>query len=271
LRIRVLDREPDLAESLSEAEFAAARPCVVAPLIAYRRGPWRPAESSFDGDGCLGLLVIEGLLVRRVTVGQRTCAELLGPGDLLAPWLRVGPGASIATEVSWEVEQAARLAVLDREFVRTAARWPPLMAAAARRAVLRAHWLAFHLAVCHMRRVDDRVLLVLWHFADRWGRMTPRGAELDLPLTHSLLAAVVGAYRPSVTVALRALSQAGRIERRARSHWLLPGSPPAELAALHAHAGGHDQPLPEEIGGAERPGHSAAFIPHRGSARSRRG
>jgi len=74
--------------------------------------------------------------------------------------------------------------------------------------MLRVHWLSFHLAVCHMRRVDDRLLLVLWHFADRWGRVTPSGVSIDIPLTHRLLALVVGARRPFVTAAVRDLIQA---------------------------------------------------------------
>jgi hypothetical protein len=31
----------------------------------------------------------------------------------------------------------------------------------------RSRWLAFHLAVAHLRRVESRVHVPLWHFADR--------------------------------------------------------------------------------------------------------
>jgi|SRR5579875_284097 len=244
--IALLERDPDLGEDLGPAELAAARRRVLARVARYPRGPLQIEPTDFDGSASLGLLLIEGMLVRRVTVGRRTCAELLGPGDVTQPWLTAGPDDSIGTDVSWQVAQPLRLALLDHDFIARAQPWPQLLAAVSRRIMLRVHWLSFHLAVCHLRRVDDRLLLVLWHFADRWGRVTPRGVELDLPLTHGLLAAVVGAYRPSVTVALRALADAGLLERRSRSRWTLLGAPPEELRQLHLHAGRRDQP-PEEL------------------------
>jgi hypothetical protein len=81
----------------------------------------------------------------------------------------------------------------------------------------------------------------------RWGRVTPSGIQIDIPLTHRLLALVVGARRPSVTASARELSQAGRIEPQAGSRWLLHGDPPAELREIHEHAADHERPLPLEI------------------------
>jgi CRP-like cAMP-binding protein len=97
----------------------------------------------------------------------------------------------------------------------------------------RTHWLAFHLAVCGLRRIDDRLLSVLWHFADRWGTVTPDGVRLDLRLTHELLASVTGARRPSVTTALRRLGELGYVRSLPRSRWLLLGGPPPELQNVH--------------------------------------
>jgi CRP/FNR family cyclic AMP-dependent transcriptional regulator len=245
--IRLLERDPDLGEQLAEEAFAQAREQVLARVLRFPRGPWAPNPDEFDGSASLGLMLADGLLVRQVTVGERTGAELLGPGDVVQPWLRVGPDASVGSDVNWQVAQPVALAVLDRDFSRRVARWPEITAAVARRVMLRVHWLAFHLALCHMRRVDDRLLLALWHFADRWGRVTPRGVELDLPLTHRLLAAVVGAYRPSVTVAVKALSEAGLIEHTSRSRWTLFGQPPDELRQVHEHAGARERRMPTEI------------------------
>jgi hypothetical protein len=104
-----------------------------------------------------------------------------------------------------------------------------------------------------MRRVDDRLLMVLWHFADRWGRVTPNGVQIDIALTHRLLALVVGARRPSVTASVRELMQSGRIEPQPGSRWLLHGDPPAELRELHEHAADHERPLPLELARAASP------------------
>lgn len=248
--VSVLDRDPDLGEDLDPEEFALARQQAVARILRYPKGPWSVAKTDFDRGGALGLLITDGLLVRKVTVGDRTCAELLGPGDVTQPWLRTGPDASVDTEVNWQAARPLVLALLDRGFMARVARWPELPAAVARRLMLRVHWLSFHLAVCHMRRVDDRLLLVLWHFADRWGRVTPGGVQLDVPLTHRLLALVVGARRPSVTASVRDLIEAGRIESQPGSRWLLLGESPVELRELHEHAVDHDRPLPLEIASA---------------------
>jgi hypothetical protein len=243
----VLDRDPDLGEGLRPEEFALARQHAIARIVRYQKGPWNVSMDAFEAVGSLGLLLIEGLLVRKVTVAERSCAELLGPGDVSQPWLKVGAESSVDTEVSWQVAQALRLAVLDRAFVMRVARWPEVLAAVARRMMLRTYWLSFHLAVCHMRRVDDRLMLVLWHFADRWGHVTPQGIKIPLPLTHGLLGLVVGAHRPSVTAAVSSLTEAGRLERCPRSQWLLCGEPPAELREMHEHAAGYDRPAPLEL------------------------
>ena len=245
--VSVLERDPDLGDDLSEEEFELARQQAVARVVRYAKGPWTVRRRDFKGSGALGLLITEGMLVRRVTVGDRTCAELLGPGDITQPWQRLTTDASVGTEVNWQVAQPLAAAVLDRGFMTRVARWPEIPAAVSRRLMLRVHWLSFHLAVCHMRRVDHRVLLVLWHFADRWGRVTPDGVQIDLPLTHNLLAAVVGARRPSVTAAMRSLSDAGRVQSRPRSRWLLKGEAPVELRQMHQSAARYNRRVPLEL------------------------
>ena len=72
---------------------------------------------------------------------------------------------------------------------------------------------------------------MLWQFAYRWGTVMPAGVALRLPLTHQLLAEVVGAERPTVTTALGCLKQDGLVEQiRGRDRgWLLVGQPPSEV------------------------------------------
>ncbi|MBV9196558.1 MAG: Crp/Fnr family transcriptional regulator [Solirubrobacterales bacterium] len=229
----VLQSDPDLGEDLSDDQLRVAGDGVLAEMVAYPAGRWQVGPDDFDGAANLGLLLLEGLMIRGVTVGEYTCAELLGPGDVVQPWLRIGPDQSVATEVNWDVVEPIKVAVLGRGFVNRIARWPELSAAVSRRLMQRTHWLAFHLAVCGLRRIDDRLLIVLWHFADRWGTVTPEGVRVDVRLTHEVLAAVIGARRPSVTTALNRLADEGRIRPRPRSRWLLLGGPPEELQRVH--------------------------------------
>jgi CRP-like cAMP-binding protein len=238
--VRVLEVDPDLAESLdpgSEA-LALARAAAVARLDLIEAGEWDGASEYPPSAGHLGLLIIDGLLARTVQVGNRSCAELLGPGDLLRPWVTIALDSSVPLESRWTVVDPVSLAVLDRRFATTMARFPEVAASILDRVMLRSRWLTFNLAVCHLKRIETRVLVVLWHFADRWGRVGPNGVRVPIRITHQLLAGVVGAQRPSVTTALSALRRNGAVERLPDGTWLLHGEPPGELGQVNDWVGG---------------------------------
>jgi CRP/FNR family transcriptional regulator, cyclic AMP receptor protein len=107
--------------------------------------------------------------------------------------------------------------------------WPQLGVELFARGTRRAHHLAVALAIAHHQRVDDRLLLTLWHLAERWGRVVPEGIVVPLPLSHQRLADLVGAHRPSVTKAMGELTAAGALSRRADGSWMLRGDPPAQV------------------------------------------
>jgi CRP/FNR family cyclic AMP-dependent transcriptional regulator len=236
--VRVLDHDPELGAHLgSEAQAMAGRHLVARSLV-LEPGDWsEPWPGGEDTPGSLGLLLLDGLIMRTQQIGPAVAAELLGSGDLLRPWQTGDEGSSIRSDAHWQVIQHSRVAVLDRRFAQIAGRWPALMAALTERSVQRARLLAFQMGVSHLRRIDSRLLLLLWRLADRWGRVTPGGVVLPLRLTHGWLANLIGAQRPSVTTALGQLSHAGRIERLADGSWLLKGpapdveEPPFELPA----------------------------------------
>ena len=82
----MLDADPDLAGGLWGEEFiSAARGAIARAIRINASDPglsW--IEDGLDKGG-LGLLVLEGVLVRSVTVGGRSAGELLGAGDLIGP------------------------------------------------------------------------------------------------------------------------------------------------------------------------------------------
>jgi hypothetical protein len=79
----------------------------------------------------------------------------------------------------------------------------------------RARSLAFQRAIAQLPRVDDRMLVLLWVLAERWGRVSRDGVRVPVGLPHRMLATLVGARRPSVTTALAGLAREGLIERTA--------------------------------------------------------
>lgn len=166
---------------------------------------------------------------REVNVLGRTCVELLGAGDVLRPWQWDSEGSHVQAEVGWTVLEPTRLAVLDHGLVVRMNAWPQLGLELFARGTRRAHHLAVALAITHHQRVDERLLLTLWHLAERWGRVGQEGIVVPLPLSHQRLADLVGAHRPSVTTAMGELDRAGTVSRRDDGIWILHGSPPAEL------------------------------------------
>jgi CRP/FNR family cyclic AMP-dependent transcriptional regulator len=236
--IRVLEVDPDLGMDLQPAALAVARPRAIARAQWLEPGRWQPLAEEWDHRGHLGLLIVDGFLARSTQLGARRCAELLGPGDVLRPWVRLAEYSSIPVEDGWEVLEQTRVAVLDRRVAVALAAWPEITAAILDRMMARSRWLAFHLAVAHLRRVETRVHVALWHYADRWGRVGPNGVELRLNATHALLADIVAAERPSVTLALSTLREQGLVERSAEHVWRLHGRPPGELEEVRARATG---------------------------------
>ena len=232
--LHILEEDPELHERVPDPDRAQAAAEAVARVESVGVGSWRePTTPGAQADG-FGLLVLDGILTRRVKLGRFESTEVLGQGDLLRPWSFASlSSASLDSDVIWRVVEPVRLANLDRRFALAVAPWPEISATLMDRVVQRTRWLAFQLAVCHVVRVDTRLLLMLWHFADRWGRMTPQGARVHLPITHSTFASVVGARRPSVTTALGRLQEGGLIERLPDGAWLLHGSPPDEYARVN--------------------------------------
>lgn len=161
--------------------------------------------------GGLGLLVLSGFVAREVRVAGRGSLELIGPHDLLRPWDRPeAERSSTPVAVSWTVLEPAEVAVIDADADATErlARHPLLLDALVGQAVARSRWLALLAAVVAQPRVETRLLLALGLICDRFGART--GDRLvPVRLTHERLAVLVGARRPSVTVALRDLAQQG--------------------------------------------------------------
>ena len=100
------------------------------------------------------------------------------------------------------------------------------------RAVRRSRWLAFSLAINHRNRVEERLLLLFWQLAHRWGTVRHDGVLVPLPLTHEMLAMLVGARRPTVTTALGVLKAEGQLRREGLGGLVAPGRPPGALDKL---------------------------------------
>jgi CRP/FNR family transcriptional regulator, cyclic AMP receptor protein len=236
--VQVLVRDPDLAGSLEGDRLRAAERDLIAATFFAFEGPWDPEEEGEGARGGIGLLLLDGLVVRRVGRTGRYGAELLGPGDLMRPWQHDGEDVTLPFDTTFRVMEQAELAVLDARFAARAAPYPEVTGAFIGRAMQRSRTLVVNMAIAHYPRIDRRLLMLMWHLADRWGRVTPEGIRIPLRLTHELLADLVASRRPSVTSALQQLQREGRISKLGDA-WMLHGEPPSELYELERTAGGH--------------------------------
>jgi CRP/FNR family transcriptional regulator, cyclic AMP receptor protein len=221
MQASLFDLDSSLADSIiGEREAAAA--ALTADILELPRGPWAPRQTA-PLPGHLGYLLTSGVIVREICVAASWSAELLNQGDLLRPWLE---DAASFVDAEWRVIEPARLLELDPAFTSRLARWPELVDALVERALRRSRSAAVHAAVAGTPRVEDRLLLLFWHMAERRGRREARGVRLDLSLTHSTLAHLVGAQRPTVSTALSRLAERNRIVRLPDGAWQLIGKPP---------------------------------------------
>jgi CRP/FNR family transcriptional regulator, cyclic AMP receptor protein len=224
---RLLLDDPELAQHLHGERLAAASRECIAEEIRVPIGAWSPPHDLDGMQGGIGLLILDGLLARRVGVAGRFGAELLGDGDLLRPWHDDG-STTLAHTGKWRALRPTRLAVLDTDFARRVTQYPEIVSTLFGRALRRSRHIAVNMAIVQQPRIDLRLHMLFWELADRWGKVRQDGVHLPLYLTHSMLADLVAARRPTVTKALGELAERSAVIWTGED-WLLPGDPPDEL------------------------------------------
>jgi CRP/FNR family cyclic AMP-dependent transcriptional regulator len=249
-RVALLDVDPDLAAAIPRERAGALRTELTAPVYRLARGvlPEPPARS--PGEPHFGYLVLKGLLISEVAVCGRPTAELIGPSDLIRPW---APDEEplLPCMVKWTVLEQALLAELGPSFASRVSGRPDVVETLLRRGVRRAQAVALQRSIASHVRVDVRVLAFLWHVAERFGVVTPGAVRINLPLTHSVLARLVGARRPTVTTALQRLIQLGYLSRDGRA-FVLHGDAGA-VAELESRSPSRDFALPYSNGDGAAP------------------
>ena len=228
-RCHVLREDPELADAIPSERRDQAMVDCTAPELWIQPGPWR-GRGSLGFRGGIGVLVLGGLMVRRVGIEGRYGAELIGEGDLLRPNDEsISPLLPLTT--SWSIVLPTHLAALDSGFERQIAKYPELARCLVARAMQRSKNLAVNMAIVHQARVDVRLHMLLWHLAARWGRVRSDGTVLKMRLTHAVLADLVAARRPTVTTALSELAKRGLVRTDGET-WILSGETPGALLAF---------------------------------------
>jgi CRP/FNR family transcriptional regulator, cyclic AMP receptor protein len=228
--VALLKVDGQLGRGLAEGERELAERALVAPAMRLPVGPWDPAPLAHHGRSALGLVLVAGTVSQTLTMVGRSTSHLFGPGDVLRPWADSAVDAPGLSDSSWTVLSPSVVALFDRRLIAMAARWPSVLVELSVRASRQVNRVALQVAIARIPRIDDRLLVLFWRIAQRWGRVTPEGVLIQLPLTHEAIASLVAASRPPVSTALAALSREGLL-RRTREGWLLDRDVEARLAA----------------------------------------
>jgi hypothetical protein len=223
---RLLDLDRDLAEALGEEVAARARDRIGVATVRLDRGAWQPERLRSAAQRPFALLICDGLVVRELELAETQTADLLGPGDLMS----IGHPSEtlLTTGESWHVTNRATVAILDDRVLPALHAWPVLSARLVARVSRQAARAAEQRAISQLPRVELRLRALMWHLAERWGRMGSSGVVVPIELTHGALGRLVGARRPTVSLALSELARDGSLVRRDDGSWILgPDSNPS--------------------------------------------
>jgi CRP/FNR family transcriptional regulator, cyclic AMP receptor protein len=215
----LFDIDAELGELIDPRHLAAARSRAVVATAALAAGPWSPEPLTRLSGRPFGLMVVEGLVLRELLLAGSTATELLGPGDIVDH--RVPEDALLPAVTRWSVPEAARIAILDDRLLGILRPWPAVGRVLLDRATRRELRLSTHRAIAQLPRVDERLLALFCHLAERWGRVAAPGVIVPMQLTHETLGRLIGARRPTVSLALKDMAGDGLLERRHDGSWLL--------------------------------------------------
>jgi hypothetical protein len=162
--VAVLERIRTSQRTLDGPRLAAAQRELRAAAVDVPTGRWDPAPQVRAGEGRFRPL--------SSTARSRAASDAaaLGcrahrVGDILRPWQGELSDSSMPFEISWRIIEPSAWQLLDSRFLMRVAPVPRDRRRLVGRAVARSRNVLTHMAIAHHPRVDERLLLLLWHMA----------------------------------------------------------------------------------------------------------
>jgi CRP/FNR family transcriptional regulator, cyclic AMP receptor protein len=222
--VSLLEVEPDLADVLSDEQRAEAQRLWLPAAGEDKAGD---VAGLLEQSGAFGAIVLEGMLIQALQISEDPTLRLIGPGSFVP--LAHPPRSMPVTRARLLVPIPTRLVLLDDQLLIAARRWPWIVSGLYARMLEHSDRLATQLAICQLPRVEDRLMALMWLLAELWGRVTPAGIRLEISLSHEVLGGLVGARRPTVTLALSKLAERGSLIRH-EDEWLILEAPVAPVS-----------------------------------------
>ncbi len=211
---------PEILSSVPAEDRELAERTLVVPLLSARDEDLADVVTA-QTPGAFDFLIVDGVVLKETSLASRSALELLGPGDLLAPPLTAVRQLESRAVSRYLAHGRVSLAAIEAHFRQAAGRWPGIADFLHDRLGRQTHRASMHLAMLQLPRIEDRVIALFADLAERFGRVTPEGVLIDVPLTHDVIGGLVGGRRPTVTLALHKLASNGLLERHHGDHWKL--------------------------------------------------
>lgn len=205
-------RRPTEAESRWELGGPAARIVAQCPRVALNaHEEWRPARESeavlLEIEEGFVLVGADALSFNRGVHCRRAVVATAQPGMLLP-----SPGAGERLEAL----TACRFSVVAADSLRRLLQVPVVAEAITDAFIEAVRLRQASIRNCTYVRHSERVRQTLLQLSAIHGRVGPRGVRIDFPLTHQLLADMVGSARETVSLALAEFVRDGFVERHER-------------------------------------------------------
>ncbi len=162
-------------------------------------------------------IVVEGVIMRTIVLGRRTSAALHGTGDVLSCSQPEPPPFAVRCRAL----TPARIAIIDERTTAAIAADPRVASAIAGRVGRHNDELVLQSVITQLVSIEERLGVLLPHLADRWGTVSHEGVILPAFLSHTILAALVGVRRPSLTTAIATLAADALFTRLPDRRWLV--------------------------------------------------
>lgn len=208
------DVDPELIYQLDHDSVVLSRHLSV-EVRDMNRGSWELHQN----DSTLAYLIVEGIVLQAATSIRQRSLEVAGPGDMLLLPREVS--SDVPPRVAMAGLTDATIAIITQEHFRALGSAPELMTRVFDRIERSSDHLRFRVGLASVPRLSDRLHLLLWHFAERWGVRRHGTTFVELPAKQATLAELVGASRSSVSLALKELQQSRRAILHRRRTWEL--------------------------------------------------
>lgn len=218
-RLALLEIHPELALHIDPEHREQARGALTVPALTVGSGRWHQGAITETGRRAFGAIVASGLVCRTLHIGGHPAIELYGPGDVIAGEML--HSTVLAAEATWRASTTAQLAILDDEFLHAVRRWPRLVTGLSDMLLQQHDRLALHMVIAAQPRVEDRLIALFRLLSERYGRVAAAGVIVDVALTHEAIGRLIGAQRPTVSLALKSLRAQDVMRRLPGGRWLL--------------------------------------------------